>query len=57
MSAAIWISYLNLSKRVRATYSLPTLENWASSHGIGFGSAILIGSMVAGLAVIAFQML
>ncbi|WP_175403299.1 DUF2569 family protein [Delftia sp. JD2] len=56
-SAAIWTSYLNRSKRVCATYSLPLLEDWASSHGIGFGSAILIGSMAAGLAVIAFQML
>lgn len=57
MSAAIWISYLNLSKRVRATYTRATLEDWAASHGIGFGSAILIGSMAVGLAIIAFQML
>lgn len=56
-SAAIWTSYLNRSKRVRATYSLPMLDDWATSHGIGFGSAILIGSMVVGLAIIAFQML
>lgn len=57
VSAMIWISYLSLSKRVRATYSLPTLEDWASSRGIGFFSAILIGAMAMGLAVIAFQML
>lgn len=56
-SAAIWSSYLIRSKRVRATYSRPTLEDWATSQGIGFGSAILIGSMAVGLAIIAFQML
>lgn len=57
ISAAVWTSYLNRSKRVHATYSRPTLEDWASNNGIGFGSAIVIGSMAAGLASIAFQML
>jgi len=56
-SAAVWTSYLNRSKRVRATYSRPTLEDWANNNRIGFGSAIIIGSMAAALAIIAFQML